>query len=303
MKNYSISLIIPHRDSIETLRRLINSLDKNDRIEIIIVDNSINPIKLKDLNTDKYIKLIYSEYEKGAGGARNKGLEIAVGKWIIFADADDFFPPNTVQLFFSLINSESDLIYFKMDSVYSDSLEKANRGQYYSQLVDNYLAGNIDTYKLRLCFGSPCSKMIRHSLIDKYNIKFDEVIASNDAYFSMLVGYYAKKISAIPVSTYIATVKKGSITNKRGIEFLKSRYKVVLRMNKFLRKHRLSSYQSSVMFYLYSAFKIGIYELFNFLSLAIKYHQNIFIGFSRWYRSFMKFQKKERNNSNYINKL
>ena len=40
-----------------------------------------------------YAKWGYTEGKKGAGYARNRGAEMARGKFLLFLDADDFFNP------------------------------------------------------------------------------------------------------------------------------------------------------------------------------------------------------------------
>ena len=47
--NICISIIIPQRNSIQTLRRLFDSIPNKETIEIIVVDNSPEPITPKGL--------------------------------------------------------------------------------------------------------------------------------------------------------------------------------------------------------------------------------------------------------------
>ncbi|HGU0705717.1 TPA: glycosyltransferase family 2 protein, partial [Escherichia coli] len=48
---------------------------------------------MKKKNSDERIKLITNEKNIGAGGSRNKGIEIANGRFIAFLDADDVWLP------------------------------------------------------------------------------------------------------------------------------------------------------------------------------------------------------------------
>ncbi len=49
------------------------------------------------LNDDR-IRVIKLERNSGAQAARNKGIEIANGKWISFLDSDDIWEPNKLEL-------------------------------------------------------------------------------------------------------------------------------------------------------------------------------------------------------------
>ena len=78
MYSYNYSVIIPHftRDgNVEMLRRAVESVPERDDIEIIIVDNSLEPIPNDLFSARKYTKIIYSPNERKAGGARNVGMK------------------------------------------------------------------------------------------------------------------------------------------------------------------------------------------------------------------------------------
>lgn len=101
MKNtvINVSVIIPVYNSFSTLERAIISIINQTYLpkEVIIVDDYSSDRKIIELLIDlkgKYkeyfdIKLVFLEKNFGAGTARNKGWEKAVGKYIAFLDSDD----------------------------------------------------------------------------------------------------------------------------------------------------------------------------------------------------------------------
>lgn len=297
---YDFSIIIPHRNSIHFLSKLFSTLPKSDKIQILLIDNSDVPIKKEDIETDAEFELLYSSPSRGAGGARNVGIENAKGKWLIFVDADDYLPTDAFETFYSKLNSDAELIYFGMDGIYSDTNERSDRGDRYTKLVKDYLCGTKTEMDIRLNFSTPCSKMVRRDLVEKHNIRFDEVVASNDVYFSLLTGYYAKKIEAVDKITYIATVTRGSLTKRRDYEVIKSRFIVNLRRNKFLKEHNLAQYQASIMYHLYYSTKYGLNKTFEFIKLCVKFKQSPFIGATRWLRTFITFKKETNRDKKYI---
>lgn len=297
-----ISVIIPQRNSVDTLKRLFDSIPKANNVEIILVDNSTTPIGKTDVNTDKDFTLLYSEPSRFAGGARNVGLEHARGKWLVFADADDFFTPTAFDVFFSHINDDEDLIYFKSDSVYDDTLEPSDRHLMFNGYIDDYLSGRSDEMGCRLDYLVPWGKMIKRELVEKHHIRFDEVLAANDMYFSTLVGYYSEKFAVDERPVYVITTRKASLANRRDLPVIKSRYLVSLRRNEFLKKHGLSDRQGSVMVYIYQAKQFGIKELFWFFKKAIQYKQNIFLGMKNWIGTYRRLQSNAQKNKDYIKK-
>ena len=209
------SIIIPHRNSVQYLPKLFSSIPISDKIEIIIVDNSQIPSTNENIGINREYTLLYSEPSRGAGGARNVGIENAKGKWFVFADADDYFTDDAFDIFSQYIDSTSDIIYFGATGIYVDTGEYSDRGERYTKLVRDYINGRISENCIKTHFSTPWSKMVKADLVNENNIRYDEVVAANDAYFSTLTGYYAKKITAIDKITYVATVSKGSLTKRK----------------------------------------------------------------------------------------
>jgi hypothetical protein len=54
--------------------------------------------------------------------------------------------------------------------------------------------------------------MIKRSLIEEYNIQFDETSIRNDVIFSFLVGFHASKIGIDARAIYCLTFREGSIS-------------------------------------------------------------------------------------------
>lgn len=95
-----LSIIIPCYNAHNTIRRALNSVYSNSsEIEYIISDdNSKQPY---DYLQQEYpnLKIIRSNINRGAGVARNQGMELAQGKWICFVDADDKLSVSNVESF------------------------------------------------------------------------------------------------------------------------------------------------------------------------------------------------------------
>lgn len=287
------SIIIPHRDSIITLKKLLKTIPVSNRVEVIVVDNSLIPINKDEVGINRDYQLLFSEPTRGAGGARNVGIENANGNWLIFADADDYFTDDAFEIFNSQVDSEAEVVFFGMGGVYIDTGERSDRGDVYTKLVRNFLEDDDKEINIRLNFSSPCSKMINHNLVKRHHIQFDEVVASNDVYFSLLTGFYAKTISAVDKIIYIATVSRGTLTKRRDYEVIKARFLVTLRYNKFVKEHKYSNYQSSIMFFLKHSLSFGLSKTMEFMKLLIVYKQNPFIGYKRWFKTYKL--SKERN--------
>lgn len=300
MANCMFSIIIPHYNSLDSLPRLLNSIPVKDDIEVIVVDNSLNKISVSDVNCSRPFKLLYSPNSRFAGGARNVGLDAAQGEWLIFADSDDFFTPKAFDVFTSYAQSEYDLIYFKVCSVYDDTLLPSDRDGMWNKVIDNFNNDISDEISTRLSYVVPWGKMMRREHVLSNNIRFDEVVAANDVMFSTKLGLTAKNFTVSNESVYVVTTKAGSLANRRDFEVVKSRYLVAIRRNIYVREHGYRNKQGSIMIYLYSALKFGIRPFLNFCWLALKNKQNPFIGYNNWLGTFKNYRKESKVNKNYI---
>ena len=101
MSDILISIIVPIYNTESWLRTCLNSISDNslDTCEFIIVndgstDNSYNIIT-EYIEKDSRFKCI-SQNNKGLSDARNKGLAIAKGQYVLFVDSDDYINFNCV---------------------------------------------------------------------------------------------------------------------------------------------------------------------------------------------------------------
>ena len=215
----------------------------SEDIQVIVVDDNSADA---DTYLERYPELSrpYLEFVRttkggGAGYARNVGLEHAKGKWILFADADDFFVDDMSEIIYSLVDSEADVIYFKNKAVLSDNISiRANRSSYLNVRIDQYLADG-DEWPVRFKTYVPWCKLIKRNLIVKNDIRFDELMYSNDVYFSLLTGYYSKIIEVVTRVLYVVTARSNSLAanfcSKPGE--LEQRAEVAFRRDVFLLQH------------------------------------------------------------------
>lgn len=238
-----ITVIIPHKNSIDLLHRCIESIPVSDDIEIIVVDDHSDlPKSVWEQFREKYkyVELILTNEGRGAGYARNVGLCRARGEWLVFADADDYFYPDAFKVIknYILVHYDKDLFFFCSDSrdgvtgdIISDRVPRIRKA---------IKMNDINT--LRFKSYVPWGKVVRRNLIDKYSIKFEEVEASNDVMFATLVGYYAEKVGLIDECLYCCTRNKDSLVFKQTPQRIKTRLDVSIRVNKFLHEKSLEKY-------------------------------------------------------------
>jgi glycosyltransferase involved in cell wall biosynthesis len=239
--NYSI--IIPHYNIPQLLVRCLKSIPERDDVQVIVVDDC-SP-DAKDYPT-KYPELTRSNVEfhstarhGGAGCARNVGLEHATGRWLVFADADDFFAENLDALFDQYQDDDADLIYFRAKCVLSEDVTKpGHRSEWLNKLWSDYEQNNdLDSFCGRSAI--VWSKFFKRSLIERHHIRFDETRYSNDYWFAANAAVKAQKTRGEKATLYVVTERTGSLAfgmNTKEGE-LEERAAVCFRVQKLLIEH------------------------------------------------------------------
>ena len=242
----TFSIIIPHKDIPDLLMRCLRSIPVSEDIQVIVVDDNSADA---DTYLDKYPELSrpYLEFVRttkggGAGYARNVGLDRAKGKWLLFADADDFYVDDMYDIITTYAESDADVIYFQKQAVYSDDINrKSPRSGYIDKIMDIYLKTG-DELPVRTRYNVPWGKMIKKSLVENHHIRFEEIKYSNDILFSVHVGCLAKKIEAIDTVLYVVTSHEGSATYEfcKKPDELRIRAGAAFRYDSFLFQHNMS---------------------------------------------------------------
>ena len=288
------SVIIPHYASLDVLPRAVASVLERDDIEVLVIDNSQQPIAPTLFKERKNVQILYSPYGKGAGAARNVGLAHAQGRWLLMLDADDFFTEGAFDCMDRFAEAEEDIVFFYSTSCDSDSLAPSNRQEDTNELIDAYLHTK-DEGGLRYGWSSPWAKMIKRSLVEQNHILFDETHVSNDVLFSAKTGYWAKSITASTERIYCITTRQGSLTQTPSLKNLNQRIDTSIRFNAFLKEHGIRQYRKSIMYLVYTiARNYGYGEAVKTILRSIKAGNNPFIGMSRWAGTIRKNKSKNK---------
>lgn len=207
------SFVIPHHNTPELLQRLIDSIPQREDIEIIVVDdNSDDDKKANVIRPDVKILFIEKEHTRGAGKARNVGMDSATGKWLLFADADDFYKPNFLNILDEYKDDDIDILFFNVDSVDSDSLLPNGRSKFQRFLIENYDGSKEASENLLYMTFAPWRRMLRTSYVKKYRLQFEETLRGNDMFFSLQASYFARSWKVDSRDVYTLTHYSGSLT-------------------------------------------------------------------------------------------
>lgn len=279
---YNYTVIIPFRDCIESLKIACDSIPFRDDIQIILVDNAANPVGADAVKSFSNPRIEYytSSPDKGAGCARNVGITHACGKYLVFLDADDYFTEKAFVYFDSHISLDKDIIYFNATSINLVTQKESKRHITIDSKVKGFLASGNDDI-LRYQFANPVCKLVKKDLVDKYDIKFQEVPASNDLMFSVTSGHYAKDIACFDEIVYVITEGEAgsSLTKTKSLRNQESRFKVMIDWYLFLKKVGRLDLSPRVISFIINGYKDFGFAVGNrWLFYALKNKVNVFRG-------------------------
>lgn len=178
---YMISIIIPAFNLEPYIAACLESLEKQTAdkscYEVVIIDDcsSDNTLKkIKSNATSLNLKIAQTEENSGPGIARNKGISLAKGKYILFLDGDDLLVPGALERLCELMQKHDyDLITYNW-TYFSDLAENQSYRPRRRDLKDmplerkaiipHYLGMNMD--------GSVIYTTAKKSLFEDYQIRF-----------------------------------------------------------------------------------------------------------------------------------
>lgn len=281
MINYTI--IIPHKNTPDLLAYCLSTIPERDDVQVIVVDDNSDASKVDFENFPQwkgvYYECYFTKEGKGAGYARNVGLDHAKGNWVLFVDADDFLLPSINKIFDESNDSVADIIYFRPQAVMlKDRKSPSNRADAYNALVDEYEESH-DENNLRCRFFSPTCKFVRRSLIEKFNIRFEEIKYSNDNLFAVLIGCNAKTIEVRDETYYVITECNNSLRSN----YLNKPGELEMRAAAFFRVQKIV-YEKH--------YKLDENQAFMFLSRLLTENKNLFVNYYKLMLSFGYKRKK-----------
>ena len=220
------SIIIPHKGPQWQLDRCIESIPQRDDLQTIVIRDE-----------DGY----------GAGWARNQGLDKVEGKYVIFADSDDFFHPCFNDFLDSIKEETADVIYFNADSIEMGSGKPSWRTNHLSRIMSSTDSAWQERH-LRYHFTEPWCKAVRMSFIKEHGIRFNESKILNDIYFSTQVGIFAKNIKVYTEKCYcVCNHSDSTAKSKKTEEKMLDYTRETAKSNLLLAQYGIKRYHSRML--------------------------------------------------------
>lgn len=222
MNDVLLSIICPAYNAEKTIGKLIESLENQEYkdYEFIILNDGSTDNTLKEIKkySKKYSNIIMIDKPNtGVGDTRNRGLEIAKGKYITFADSDDWYSDDFFDVIIPEIKKEDfEMLVFNahvmnFDKKIGNEISSKYKEGYFKEKdgVKKYLQGEF-CYKLG---NVPWNKIYVNEIIKTNNLKFEEnKKRGQDLLFNILYVSKIKKYRYVNKNLYNYALNMDTLT-------------------------------------------------------------------------------------------
>lgn len=273
------SVVIPHYNVPDLLVRCLESIPVRDDIQVIVVDDHSPG---SETFKERYpilgrpgLTFVVSPEHIGGGHARNMGLDLSEGQWIVFSDADDLFLEGAFDVLDKYSGSDADVIYFPSVIEVEGDWNPGSRLEWLNDMLTLYKEKGDDR-PLRCLHVVPWSKMIKRDLVEKLGARFDEIVCSDDVMFSVKIGIGAPKISVADEPIYRNFIRRGTVSHpmKWNSYLMTTRAETAMRANKMTEGNYSQEY-SDAYISLAKLFFIDIKSFFKLCSKAREHYVSL----------------------------
>jgi len=238
-----VSIIVPYYNAEEYIERTLESIEKQvyKNLELILIDDGSTDksyeVAERYLFKCNFKYLLVRQENSGVSAARNNGLSIASGSYVVFVDSDDLLSPNYIkQMYehltkyqlemvicgFQTFEDESTLINIPLDLENTQIMNSL-------EVMQKFLYGTIKI--------SIWSLMVKRDLIAKFQLKFAEGYKySEDIHFVWRLLAHTNKVAYDRNLLYYYRSRIGSAMTKFNESRLDGMY-LMQDLEEYFKKH------------------------------------------------------------------
>lgn len=190
--------------------------------EIILVNDGSpdNSLEMAKEYASKYSNIrVLSHENKGLAGARNTGIDAAIGQYLCFVDPDDYIEKNSLsELLLKMDNENLEMLRFnyqKVDENYN--FVKDSKGEAKFDYSDNVISG---TEFLANRLGVACyvwAYIYRTDFVKSSNIRFFEGGYFDDTPWLPRLLQKVERINCIPIRHQYYLQRSGSLVHTKNV--------------------------------------------------------------------------------------
>lgn len=219
-KHLKVSIIIPFFNAAGYLRRCLESVLNQDldRYEVICVNDGSTDgsLAIAEEYAEAYPAVrVFSQPNGGLSNARNNGMKLAVGEYLMFADADDYIERNVLgKLYQACAGYRLDMLDLRVTIADgNNTFSMYPEASATTEVSDgrSYFTGFIARFG-KQPFVSAWSHMYRRKFLAENGLEFIDGRKYEDLVFTAAAYIRAKAVMYLDLPVYNYVKSEGSIT-------------------------------------------------------------------------------------------
>jgi len=239
-----VSFIIPAYNAAEYITRCLDSIFAlklpKEEFEVIVVDDCSTDETLKTIDDyrlkigDCHFILLRQDVNQRQGAARNRGVSIAKGKYIVYIDSDDEASGGIVKAIELAEENHLDMVAFHSQKVD----ENGNIGEYaiLPYADDDVFTGIQLQTEHPFWFTGPVAYVYQKAFIKKVNYPFEEGVLYEDSDYVNNHLYRAQRMGYVGECGYIIHYNSTSTTHSMSYKHVADYFLLGTRMLKLYDK-------------------------------------------------------------------
>lgn len=224
VKKNKVSIIVPVYNVESCLETCIESVMKQtySNLEILLVDDGSTDhssiICDNYAGKDERIKVIHKK-NGGLSDARNRGIEEAIGEFLLFVDSDDYIVEDAVEkLLAKALEMQAEIVFANAWQV---PVQAEKFKICHKKIQNQVMAGKQFFYegiKEKSYMPMACFNLYKTEFIKKNNLYFKTGILHEDTNWMPKVLLKAEKVLFYDYCFYFYIIRENSITQQKGKE-------------------------------------------------------------------------------------
>lgn len=215
-----ISVIIPCYNSLPHIKKCFETLENQTfkDFEVIVIEDCSDDDSYKWVsayqNTTKMELIVLKNLQNmGPGRTRNRGIENASGKYLLFLDADDYLAEDTLEQVYGVLRgTDYDAVLFDYFLVKGKRRQKG---------ITIYGAdeGEADHKSVMVNMtGSTWCKLYKKEVIWNNQVRFPELTRNEDSPFNRIAMAHCQKVYYLKKNLYFYVQHKNSLMHNSSLD-------------------------------------------------------------------------------------
>lgn len=272
----TVSIIIPVFNAEKFIHNCLQSCLKQniseDSYEIIVINDGSTDRSAEIIKEfkNKFSNIVFIQQQnQGVSAARNRGLEIATGNYILFVDSDDTIEENSLQsVFYKAKNNDHEIII--LNSLIRNDGKKYREVYKFPEQFSGKTIPGTELFMKGYIRGSVCGVAFKRDFLYDNHIKFPETIKNGeDSLFMTLCFMYAQTVIHLDLDFYKVTIRKDSASRRWSIYKINELLDSMNVISEYISTHRLSPVQLAMLnIRTYRIISSAIYHFFSLHQLS-----------------------------------